>query len=101
MEPEITALGTPQNLEIQPRFYDIKVNDTDNSFAEMLGNAIQNMDNSIKDSERGMQNFITGQSDNIHEVMISMQEAQLSFQMMVEVRNKLVDTYKELSRMQI
>jgi len=33
--------------------------------------------------------------------MISMQKAQLSFQMMVEVRNKAIETYQEISRMQI
>ena len=55
----------------------------------------------MKASEQSVQNYISGKTDNIHEVMISMQQSQLSFQMMVEVRNKLVDTYQELSRMQI
>ena len=101
MEPEITGIGLPQNLEIQPRHYDIAVGEIDNSFGDMLNNAIQSVDDSMKASEQGVQDFVAGKSDNIHDVMISMQQAQLSFQMMVEVRNKLVETYKELSRMQI
>lgn len=101
MEPEITSLGLPQNIEIQPRHYDIDVGAIDNSFGDMLTDAIQSVDDSMKSSEAAVQNFVSGQSDNIHEVMISMQQAQLSFQMMVEVRNKLIETYQELSRMQI
>ena len=101
MEPEITGIGLPQNLEIQPRHYDIAVDNIDNSFGDMLSNAIQSVDDSMKASDAGVQNYISGQTDNIHDVMISMQQAQLSFQMMVEVRNRLVETYQELSRMQI
>ena len=101
MDPEITGIGLPQNLEIQPRHYDIGVDEIDNSFGDMLTNAIQNVDESMKASEQSVQNYISGKTDNIHEVMISMQQSQLSFQMMVEIRNKLVDTYQELSRMQI
>jgi len=101
MEPEITGLGLPQNLEIQPRHYNIDVGEIDNSFGDMLSNAIQGVDDTMKSSEAAVQNFVTGQTDNIHDVMISMQQAQLSFQMMVEVRNRLIETYQELSRMQI
>ena len=101
MEPEITGIGLPQNFEVQPRHFDIDVGEIDNSFGDMLSNAIRSVDDSMKASEQGVQDFVSGQGENIHDVMISMQQAQLSFQMMVEVRNKLVDTYKELSRMQI
>lgn len=101
MEPEITGLGLPQNLEIQPRHYNIDVGEIDNSFGDMLTEAIQSVDDTMKASEANVQDFVSGKSDNIHDVMISMQQAQLSFQMMVEVRNKLVESYQELSRMQI
>ena len=101
MEPGITGIGLPQNLEINPRHYNINVDGIDKSFGDVLSDAIQSVDNSMKASETGVQNFISCKTNNIHDVMISMQQAQLSFQMMVEVRNKLVDTYQELSRMQI
>ena len=101
MDPEITRIGLSQNVEIQPRHYDIGVDEVDGSFEDMLTNAIQSVDDSMKASEQNVQNFISGKTENIHDVMISMQQSQLSFQMMVEVRNKLVDTYQELSRMQI
>jgi flagellar hook-basal body complex protein FliE len=44
---------------------------------------------------------LSGQNVSLHQAMISMQEANVSFQLMVEVRNKLLESYQELMRMQI
>src|SRR5690625_6879853 len=54
------------------------------SFADMLSRAVNSVDASMKASEQGVQDFIAGETDNIHDVMISMQRAQISFQMMVD-----------------
>lgn len=71
------------------------------SFADMLTDAINGVDETMKASDMKVQEFIAGETDNVHDVMIQMQRAQLSFDMMVEVRNKVVETYQEVSRMQI
>ena len=73
----------------------------ESSFSDMITEAIESVDASQKIADQNVQDIITGQSDDIHEVMISMEKAQLSFQLMVEMRNKVVETYQELSRMQI
>ena len=44
---------------------------------------------------------LLGDSDQLHQSMIAMQEASVAFSLMVEVRNKLVDSYQELMRMQV
>ena len=44
---------------------------------------------------------MAGESDNLHQSMIAMQEAGVAFNLMVEVRNKLMDSYQELMRMSI
>lgn len=71
------------------------------SFADVLTDAINGVDETMKTSDMKVQEFIAGETDNVHDVMIQMQRAQLSFDMMVEVRNKVVETYQEVSRMQI
>jgi len=43
----------------------------------------------------------SGQNTSLHQAVIAMEEANLSFQLMVEVRNKLLDSYQELMRMQL
>jgi flagellar hook-basal body complex protein FliE len=44
---------------------------------------------------------ITGEATNLHQAVIAMQEAGVAFSLMVEVRNKLVESYQELMRMQV
>ena len=50
------------------------------------------------DSVRGL---VTQQGVPLHQAMIAMEEASVSFQLMVEVRNKLLESYQELMRMQV
>lgn len=71
------------------------------SFAEMLGGAIQSVDETMKESDQVTADFVAGKTENVHDVMIAMQRSQVSFQMMVEIRNKVLDAYHEISRMQI
>jgi flagellar hook-basal body complex protein FliE len=48
-----------------------------------------------------VENFATGKVENVHEVMIAMSKAEVSFKFMMETRNKLIDAYKEIMRMQV
>lgn len=71
------------------------------SFSDVLSDAINGVDQTMKTSDAKVQDFIAGKTDNVHDAMISMQRAKLSFDLMVEVRNKVVETYQDVSRMQI
>lgn len=72
-----------------------------NAFNDLLTNAISGLDESLKSSEEQMTAFVAGETDNLHQVMISMQEAHINFQMVTEIRNKAVEVFQDLSRMQI
>ena len=45
--------------------------------------------------------LLSGQNTSLHQTMIAMEEASISFQLMVEVRNKMLESYQELMRMQV
>jgi flagellar hook-basal body complex protein FliE len=70
-------------------------------FANMFENFIKGVDAKKKISKTATQDLILGRSDNIHEAMVKSQEAGVAFNLMIEVRNKLVDSYKEIMRMQV
>jgi len=71
------------------------------SFKTIFDNTLKNLnDNQLKAGET-VQRFITGEIQDIHTVMIAMEEARLSMQLAVEVRNKLVEAYQEIARMQV
>jgi len=48
-----------------------------------------------------LQKLATGQVDNLHQVMIALDEAKMSFQMLVQVRNKLLEAYQDVIRMSV
>ncbi len=70
-------------------------------FGDMLKGAIDRVDGVQKAADAQLTSWVAGEQENLHEVMISMNQAQLSFQLMTEVRNRLLDTYKELMRIQV
>ena len=70
-------------------------------FAQMFEKFIQGVDQKKKISAKETQDLILGRSDNIQEAVVKSQEAGVASNLMIEVRNKLVDSYKELMRMQV
>ncbi len=70
-------------------------------FAERLGELVGGVDELFDHSGEVQRQFFTGEATDVHEVMVAGQEAGLAFALMIEVRNKLVDAYQELSRMQV
>lgn len=45
--------------------------------------------------------FIKGEDVTMHDVMLSMQESQMSMQLLIEMRNKMVETYQEINKVQL
>ena len=98
---QLKGIQLPQDLELSGKKTEAVEDPNAGSFSDMLSRAIRGVDETMKDSDQKVADFVTGKTENVHDVMISMQRAQLSFQLMVEVRNKAMDAYRELSTMQI
>ncbi len=71
------------------------------SFSDLLGKAVAEVNAKQGAAGEAISGLMSGQGVSLHQAMISMQEANLSFQLMVEVRNKLLESYQELMRMQV
>ncbi|HSW40582.1 MAG TPA: flagellar hook-basal body complex protein FliE [Acidobacteriota bacterium] len=70
-------------------------------FGEILKDAISTVNELQKESSHEIQKLMTGESRDLHSTVIAMQKADLSFQMMMQVRNKIVQAYQEIMRMQV
>ena len=70
-------------------------------FDNVLKDLIGNVNETQMDSNQLTNEFIGGGDVEIHEVMIAGEKAKTSLDLLVEIRNKAVDMYKELTRMQI
>jgi len=71
------------------------------SFGSVLGKMISDVNAKQNVANAAVDGLQSGQNVPLHQAVIAMEEANVSFQLMVEVRNKLLDAYQELMRMQI
>ena len=71
------------------------------NFVGSLKEAISHINDAQTGASQAVDALVTGQSTNIHQTMVALQQADVSFQLMMQVRNKLVSAYEEIQRMQI
>jgi flagellar hook-basal body complex protein FliE len=71
------------------------------NFENMLSGLVNDVAQKQAAASSAVTGLLSGQNVSLHQAMISMEEANVSFQMMVEVRSRLLDSYQELMRMQI
>ena len=74
---------------------------TEKSFAATLKDAVSSVNVAQKESDYKMQELATGKSQNIHETMIAAEKADIALRLMVQVRNKMIEAYQEMMRMQV
>lgn len=71
------------------------------NFAAVLSNYVQEVNQDTKAAGKAAVALASGESHSTSETLLAIKKADLSFQMMLSVRNKLVDAYREVSRMQV
>jgi len=69
-------------------------------FGETLQNAISRVDQLDKDSSMQVTELLKGDRQDLHNVMIAVEKADVAFQLMMQVRNKIVNAYQEVSKLQ-
>lgn len=70
-------------------------------FADYLKDALDKTNNLILESDQLNEDFAAGKTDNIHQVLIAIEKADIALQFTMQVRNKIMDAYSEIMRMQI
>lgn len=70
-------------------------------FSEIFSNMLNSVDAIQKDSAQMQDAFMNGEPVELHQMMIKAQEAGISMDLLLEVRNKLVNAYSEIMRMPI
>jgi flagellar hook-basal body complex protein FliE len=70
-------------------------------FAKILGQMINDTNSIQKNAAAAADAAVSGGNVEVHDVMIASEEAKLAFDLMLEVRNKLIDAYKELMQLRM
>jgi len=101
---EITLQKTSPLKQLAEFEQKLKKQDGDGSsvdFGKVLSDALNDVNKAQVESNEQIQGMLSGDIQDVHTAMIAVQKADLSFQMMMQVRNKLIDAYQEIMRMQV
>ena len=71
------------------------------SFSDTLNEAVGKVNEMQKDADMKMQALASGENTNISEVMVAAERADIALKLMMSVRNKVIDAYQEIMRMQV
>lgn len=71
------------------------------AFRTILADSIQQVQNYQASAGKAMEQFMTGENEDLHQVALATQKAELSLDLFLQVRNKLVQAYQEVMRLQV
>ena len=95
----IAKIGIPRQLEsIQPS---PELPGHSGSFATLLQQSLERVDGLQHEADAAARAFALGQAPSVHDTMITMEKADLSLRLTTKVRNKVVEAYQEIMRMQV
>jgi flagellar hook-basal body complex protein FliE len=77
------------------------VTKSSNAFGDMLTKMVNDTNQDQVQADQAVEDLQTGKAEHLHEVMISVEEAEMSLKMLVQVRNKALTAYEVVMRMQI
>lgn len=70
-------------------------------FGEWFARELGEVNEKLKGAEQGLQQLATGGAANLHDVMIRLEEARLSFQVAIQFRSRVMEAYQDVMRMQV
>ena len=102
----MTNLDNLKNIiqpnKVQPNQSEQKPNSgSDESFGNMVHDYLSKVSDDGETASEETQKVLADKKENVHDAMVALEEASLSFQMMLEVRNRILESYQELKRTQV
>ncbi len=74
---------------------------TGGSFKDMLMKSLNDVNSMQNDADTTLENYVSGKTQNVGEVITASQKANMAFGLLVQIRNKLQDSYDELKNLKV
>jgi flagellar hook-basal body complex protein FliE len=74
---------------------------SDGGFRDVFASAIQSVESSAQAASASVEKFLSGEGGELHSTILATQKAELSFDLFLQMRNKVVNAYQEVMRMQM
>ena len=88
-------------MDFSPVMTSLSINNSQEKLSNQFLIELQKVNDKAISSEHLLQDLAAGKTDNIHHLMLSLGDAKLSLQLLVQVRNKLLEGYQDILRMQV
>jgi flagellar hook-basal body complex protein FliE len=98
MSLPISGLGPLPSLQVTPLDTGSK---SAGGFSSILTEAMQKVEGLNNDATKSVENFLSGEGDDLHKTIMATQRADLATELFLQVRNKVVSAYQEVMRMQV
>ncbi|MDP8237833.1 MAG: flagellar hook-basal body complex protein FliE [Candidatus Hatepunaea meridiana] len=103
---DIQAIRPPNQLTSMSKLQEVKLTGdqkgkTSVDFGDTIQNFLTAVNHSQKNASNKVSDIVQGKSEDIADAMTAVEESRINFQLMLEIRNKLLDSYKEIQRMQV
>lgn len=98
IESDLRSLGGPSSGSKKAG---IAGADEKSEFLNLLKEGIADVNKGMRESDKASMDLATGKSSNIHETMLSVTKAEIGFNMIVQLRNKAIEAYQDVMRMQV
>lgn len=82
-------------------FIDRTLKETNASFGETLQRAMTDVNALQNEAGKAVEKMVGGEAVDLHEVMVAVEKAKTSFDLLMEIRNKALEAYREIMRMQV
>jgi len=100
MSSSISGLGALGSIGSLPKLSPLEPANAEGSFSGVLTNALQQVNQLNSGAEQQIGNLLSGGNTDVSTVMIAVEKADVAFQLMMQVRNKIVSAYPDIEKMQ-
>lgn len=97
----IVPLGAGGSLPVTPATQPAGRSEAPLPFTKLIDGFLQNAQAEHVKADEAVRDLAMGATDNIHDVMLSVARADLSFRLILEIRNRLTEAYQDIMRMQV
>lgn len=98
INPQLIPMEVGLNQQVAP---ESAASPSSETFSQFLNRSINEVNDMLGAADKSARDLAVGKTENLHDAMITMEKAETAFKLLVQVRNKVIDAYQEVMRMQV
>lgn len=97
----LPKVDDPHRISFNDSSNDLSNDSSESSFGDYIKRSLNDVNNKMLKADQAIDDLVTGKNQDIHNTMIAMQKAEVSFEVVMQIRNKIIAAYDEIRKMSI